>query len=140
MRLAMLAVLACAVILAGCINQVVEIDNVKITVTKYEGDCMPPVSKIPCCVDYPQKGLEVLVDGVKYTTDSNGQVLAKLDVNKTHFIQYKGCSGQNETLRVDVLQGSLSYEKTVVYGNSAYAKQNASDRQNVEINLPCCTA
>jgi ketopantoate reductase len=120
----------------GC----VEIGNVKIKVTKYAGDCMPPVLKAQCCRAFAQAGYGVFVDGKKYVTDNLAEIHLKLDKNQTHVLTYENCAGGNETLELNVSDREIYYEKTTVYNNAAYEKKGYYTTELVEINLPCCTA
>lgn len=122
----------CIVLLIGCI----QIANVKIRVVRYEGNCLPPISKIPCCEAFSQENFSLIIDGQNYSTNKNGEVLLNLEENKTYVIEFQGCM-KKEALEIFMTKKGANYEKTVVYGNSASVKENVTD-WTVEINLACC--
>jgi len=122
----------CIVLLIGCI----QIANVKIRVVKYQGNCLQPVSKIPCCEAFPQENFLLTIDDQNYSTNKNGEVLLNLEENKTYVIEFQGCE-KKEALEIFVTKKGAIYEKTVVYGNGASIKENVTDWK-IEINLACC--
>ena len=135
--IAILCILIVSIIFAGC----VEIGNVKIKVTKYVGDCVPPVYTTPCCDSYIQKDFPLIVDGKEYETDWKGDLVLKLEKNTTYIIGYQGCEGENRTLEFSIApDGKITYEKTIVYGNAAHWSQNVTSSELIELNIPCCTA
>lgn len=135
--IALLSILIATTIFAGC----VEIGNVKIRVTKYSGDCMPPVYTAPCCDSYIQKDFSLTVDGEEHVTDEIGELILKLERNTTHTIEYKGCEGEDRNLELYIASdGKITYEKTIVYGNAASYSQNVTSSELIELNMPCCTA
>jgi hypothetical protein len=132
---AFLAALALALLTAGCVS----IGNVKISVMKYSGNCMPPVTTIPCCDSSAQPGFNVSVDGEPYQTDANGEIVLQLSKG-SHLLSYRGCEAEEIRQNISVGDSSVSYRKTVVQGNAAFSEQYVTTRELIELNLPCCTA
>ena len=121
----------------GCIQ--VTNNNVEIQITRYTGNCMPPVEKMPCCVDFPEKNAEVWVDGDYYTTNSNGRLALELE-DGNHWIRYNECWDNTETLEFKIENGKIYYNKTRVYSNAAYQTEPTQSNRILEVNMPCCTA
>ncbi len=126
------------VLLSGCVKPVV--GNVKIIVTRYEGDCMPPVTRSPCCQGFPAKSIIIIVDGEKYVTDHNGVISLRLEENKTHSIRFPNCDNEYKELVVNITSEGIIYNETIVYGNAAYEQKTVKSKEEVRINLACCTA
>ena len=114
-----------------------EISNARISVVKHFGNCMPPVTRIPCCDSTVVRDFALAIDGESYKTDSFGDAYAKLS-NGTHVISYAGCNGQ-ENLTVYVNGSLIQYERTNVQGNGVVSVENATSKERIEISMNCCT-
>lgn len=114
-----------------------ELSNARISFVKYFGNCMPPVTKIPCCDRTVMDGFELTIDGQRYRTDSLGNAYAKL-TNGTHVISYAGCWG-SENLTVNVNGSKIGYARTTVQGNGASNTKNVSSGGLIEVSMNCCT-
>lgn len=114
-----------------------ELSNARISVVKHFGDCMPPVTRIPCCDTTVMHDFALAIDGENYKTDSFGDAYAKLS-NGTHVIAYQGCYGP-ENMTVYVSGNLIQYGKTSVQRNGVVGVENATSRERVEINMNCCT-
>ncbi len=117
--------------------KVPELSNARISVVKNFGDCMPPVTRIPCCDTTVMRDFALAIDGEKYKTDSFGDAYARLS-NGTHVISYMGCQGQ-ENFTVDVNGNTISYARASVQGNGVPRVENATSKERIEINMNCCT-
>lgn len=107
---------------------------------RYQGNCVPPVMLMPCCISAPAKTTLTVVselgENFKVRTDYEGKGKLLLLPGK-YTVQYEGCEGTEE-IQIEVSSTGITYEKNTVEMSGTSSKVKQENKGLLEININCC--